>query len=547
MDAFSFIGNIIEFECGEDNIYIGSVLDIDAQKQEISINNVSLNGTKLDVASLKIKAEDINNLTILSQTPKEEKALIPDIEQKPRSIEKKEKKEERFKSSQEQIPQMKKNQIRVEKKGNKKQKQGNQALMNKAEKYTTEFDFEGNLALFDKEAEFNELKENILQGITKSVVRNYKGNENILESEPVSLRQIKIPVEHVGKEYATDSGFIVPAISSELRDKLFTKAERAGLSAMQRTENAGVCTCKMALQLLGGERRICPKNAHQAPEIVLLAGPNLSGLQGICAARHLANHTATVTLFVPEVNSLLQSEIELFKKTNGVIINTVQVYIGFRFGSNALIYQELPSLPVDLVIDALTCVDNNDTQYDWLPIVIGWANHNKAPVLALDPCIRTAKQDSIVIKWSIALALPLIGSSKCGRLYLVDVGIPSGIFKDVGITAFLFLDSYLWELGDRGVISEQLDMINMVIAIDDKWYCVRTKISKSAALAHEEEKRVLSAREMRQGCNEVSETWLIIQVNSYREHNKASNGFELRPDYALQLTQAYSIRIPCSP
>ncbi|XP_065051460.1 enhancer of mRNA-decapping protein 3-like [Rhopilema esculentum] len=430
MDAFSFIGNIIEFECGEDNIYIGSVLDIDAQKQEISINNVSLNGTKLDVASLKIKAEDINNLTILSQTPKEEKALIPDIEQKPRSIEKKEKKEERFKSSQEQIPQMKKNQIRVEKKGNKKQKQGNQALMNKAEKYTTEFDFEGNLALFDKEAEFNELKENILQGITKSVVRNYKGNENILESEPVSLRQIKIPVEHVGKEYATDSGFIVPAISSELRDKLFTKAERAGLSAMQRTENAGVCTCKMALQLLGGERRICPKNAHQAPEIVLLAGPNLSGLQGICAARHLANHTATVTLFVPEVNSLLQSEIELFKKTNGVIINTVQ---------------ELPSLPVDLVIDALTCVDNNDTQYDWLPIVIGWANHNKAPVLALDPCIRTAKQDSIVIKWSIALALPLIGSSKCGRLYLVDVGIPSGIFKDVGIT-------YNSPFGDKFVI-----------------------------------------------------------------------------------------------
>ena len=31
-----------------------------------------------------------------------------------------------------------------------------------------------------------------------------------------------------------------------------------------------------------------------------------------------------MTLFVPEVNSLLQSEIELFKKTNGVIINTVQ-------------------------------------------------------------------------------------------------------------------------------------------------------------------------------------------------------------------------------
>ena len=35
---------------------------------------------------------------------------------------------------------------------------------------------------------------------------------------------VKVPLQHVGKEYTTDNGFIVPAISSELRKKLFEQA-----------------------------------------------------------------------------------------------------------------------------------------------------------------------------------------------------------------------------------------------------------------------------------------------------------------------------------
>ena len=45
---------------------------------------------------------------------------------------------------------------------------------------------------------------------------------------------------------------------------------------------------------LGGERRLCPRNAHQPPEIVILASPNVEGLQAIAAARHLANHAVSV-------------------------------------------------------------------------------------------------------------------------------------------------------------------------------------------------------------------------------------------------------------
>ena len=57
---------------------------------------------------------------------------------------------------------MKKNQIKVEKKGNKKQKQGNQSLMNKTEKYTTEFDFEVLKSFFLKIIKVHQIVRRIL-------------------------------------------------------------------------------------------------------------------------------------------------------------------------------------------------------------------------------------------------------------------------------------------------------------------------------------------------------------------------------------------------
>ena len=65
------------------------------------------------------------------------------------------------------------------------------------------------------------------------------------------------------------------------------------------------------------------------------------------------------------------------------------------FHSKSFSFAELPSQPVDMVIDALTNHDNNDIKYNWLSCVIEWANHNKAPVLALDPCIRSSKPGNV--------------------------------------------------------------------------------------------------------------------------------------------------------
>ena len=49
---------------------------------------------------------------------------------------------------------------------------------------------------------------------------------------------------------------------------------------------------------VGGERRICPKNAHQAPDIVVLVGSKLDGFHAVAAARHLANHTVSSYIII---------------------------------------------------------------------------------------------------------------------------------------------------------------------------------------------------------------------------------------------------------
>lgn len=78
------------------------------------------------------------------------------------------------------------------------------------ENLDTDFDFEGNLALFDKAAVFsqidgassnsNKLQHHNTQAEQKT--QSYRHDENILEVKPVTYRQITVP-QHGGKEYCT--------------------------------------------------------------------------------------------------------------------------------------------------------------------------------------------------------------------------------------------------------------------------------------------------------------------------------------------------------
>lgn len=129
-----------------------------------------------------------------------------------------------------------------------------------------DFDFEKNLALFNKEVcicilsrslkkenyyievpkwnglffqavwqEINSKKPDVVQqsqnrGGNKA---RYRHDENVIESEPTALRQIVVPNASTN-EYVTDDGLIIPSITLDLQRQLIGAADRLGISWERR-------------------------------------------------------------------------------------------------------------------------------------------------------------------------------------------------------------------------------------------------------------------------------------------------------------------------
>lgn len=297
------------------------------------------------------------------------------------------------------------------------------------ENLDTDFDFEGNLALFDKAAVFSQIdgassnsnKSQHHSTQAEQKTQSYRHDENILEGKPVTYRQITVP-QHGGKEYCTDTGLVVPSVPYELHKQLLAAAERWGLSLERRLEAVGVCSSQMALTLLGGPNRLTPKNVHQRPTVVLLCGPHVQGAQGISCGRHLANHEVEVILFLPnfvKMQESVTSEVSLFSKTSGKQVSSIK---------------DLPVSPVDLVINCLECHENPLLrEQSWYQSAADWANKNRAPVLSIDPPVSEQPQN-VEAKWTLSLGLPLPLADKESRVYLCDIGLPKMIYQEVGIS-----------------------------------------------------------------------------------------------------------------
>lgn len=421
MSAANWRGFLVRVNCGDIGIFEGRVSSINEQEGFLLLQNASLDGKFVPCSHVTIRTSDITDLKIVSTETMEFKQSDPN---QPTSEGTKEQ------VTSQRKPAMGKKLFTPDKKRNSGNETKKSLKKKDAECFGTpldkvnkpDFDFEKNLKLFDKEAIFEKLKGNgsatTPEKKTRSSERKLRHDENILEQEPVSMRQIVAPLEHTGREYHTDEGVVVPSISVELKKKLIRASESMGFNAAQWNENAGLCTCQMALQLIGGSHRLTQRNAHQTPHVVVLAGPNLVGIHSICAARHLANHKVQVTLFVPVKTENLVPHLALFFHTGCKLVSSIA---------------ELPTQPVDLVINALIGHDAEpEDEMSKLIPVIRWANNNKAPVLILDPCSR-AKILGVEPKWSLAFALPLIEVPSDCRMYLADVGIPKGIFSAVDI------------------------------------------------------------------------------------------------------------------
>ena len=96
-------------------------------------------------------------------------------------------------------------------------------------------------------------------------------------------------------------------------------------------------------------------------------------------------------------------------------------------------FTDLNDSGLDLIVTAL---DNHDNRHllsgqNWYKVMTAWANKSRAPVLSIDPPVEGCHIDT---KWSLALALPLAVSERCGQVYLCDLNVPAKVFKECGIT-----------------------------------------------------------------------------------------------------------------
>lgn len=222
--------------------------------------------------------------------------------------------------------------------------------------------------------------------------------------------------------FFTDDDIEVPAITAEqMREVDRIAVEETGPNLFQMMENAGRNLALLAIQVLG--------RGWEKARIVTLAGGGGNGGGGICASRHLANHGANVTLCLAAARRM--GEAASFQRR----------IFGFTAGKETGA-SRVPEGSPDLIVDALIGYGLRRAPEGRGAELIGWANQAKSPILALDiPSGVNATSgevpgEAIKPQWTMTLALPKTGllSNNSGDLFLADIGIPTGVYRRLGLS-----------------------------------------------------------------------------------------------------------------
>lgn len=220
--------------------------------------------------------------------------------------------------------------------------------------------------------------------------------------------------------FVTDTGLEVPAVTTEqMREIDRIAIEETGPNLYQMMENAGRNLALLAMEVMGGD--------WQQAKMLVLAGSGGNGGGGICAARHLANRGADVTLCLAEPDRL--GEVPSFQQ---------RVY---RSTPGKEVKPEYLIEDVDLIVDALIGYSLQSAPRGVIAELIEWANAAGAPVLSLDvPSgvdATTGETPGEVMesRWTMTLALPKtgLGPSHTGSLSLADIGIPAETYRRAGL------------------------------------------------------------------------------------------------------------------
>lgn len=287
--------------------------------------------------------------------------------------------------------------------------------------FDQDFDFEKNLALFDKQAVYDEIavqRPDLVQPAgDQRRQQNYRHDQNILVNNR-RIPTIIVPTP-AASEYVTDEGLVIPSVRPDLLRSLHQKAHDFGFTFDRQSEVFARCATEMSLQLLGGAHRLNPSNAHQWPTVVVMVGPHSQGTAGVMCARQLESQgISTVTLVVNETSAPapMKRELNIYKCSGGPVVSSIE---------------QLPET-ADLVIMALAghlqADVANSLEYGRAG---SWASNKRASVLALDP--PPVGTPGIITKFALAPTLPLTYTAQNGKIYLCNLGIPCVVFKEMGI------------------------------------------------------------------------------------------------------------------
>lgn len=195
-----------------------------------------------------------------------------------------------------------------------------------------DFDFEGNLALFDKKAVWDDIEAKLKpsekalrpKSVGKSKQKTYRHDENILGNELVGLRQIETDFNS-GEEFVTDQGLVIPTIPHYVRAKVQKLGVDNYLTMDRQNDMLARGTTELALIILGGARRLIPNNIHQWPIVAIISDKNQCGDIAAATGRHLASHGLKVVLYFQdeEVHMSNNKEVALFKATGNIVVNSI--------------------------------------------------------------------------------------------------------------------------------------------------------------------------------------------------------------------------------
>lgn len=491
MSTNNFVGYLVSIETR--NVFFQGIINsIDTKNSLIQIKNCFQNGINLGPKLVDVKTNDIENIEILADPIKAASLLKPinDIEQSQEHKIINQNSNQNYNRNKSKIILPNNHYQRNSQNGN----QQSQDCFNSQNEDSIEedFDFEKNLALFDKDAFFEKMEghprqtknltfnensssiqkksndestfvryhqisvDNLFSSVSKQSrhsenrnsfsnvnvngqpsskgtgARNYRFDEMILDTgEPINFRQIKLPDQFSNsKNYVTDEGFLVPCIDLRLKEALISQSYKHGFSKPRQIECMGRCCAEMCLQLLGGSIRFLPKNNHQKPSILVLANNySIQGVYALCTSRLLSIRSVKIYLLVMKSNE--EDSAEFKNELNFFVSNFDSATCSVLKSVN-----ELNSIKsIDLILSGLdsfkeeSCLLKNKNQTN-VQYLKKFVQSCKANVLSIDPSVN---ENVVNSKWCITSILPMQMPKNSGRVYLCDMGFTKQIFDSVNI------------------------------------------------------------------------------------------------------------------